>query len=148
MLHLVKLAVGITSLEDLAHRQRTMAEGAGDGLDGTQPSGHPWLRTRMFPRRAPEILDGGSLYRVINGLILCRQRVVEIRPDTREDGVACALVVLAPEIIPVAPRPMRPFQGWRYLSPADAPPDLSVGGGDGGTLPESLRRDLAGLCLI
>ncbi|MBB2168505.1 DUF1489 domain-containing protein [Gluconacetobacter aggeris] len=148
MLHLVKLAVGITSLEDLAHRQRTMAEGAGDGLDGTRPSGHPWLRTRMFPRRAPEILDGGSLYRVINGLILCRQRVIEIRPDTREDGVACALVVLAPEIIPVAPRPMRPFQGWRYLSPADAPPDLSVGGGDGGTLPESLRRNLAGLCLI
>lgn len=148
MLHLVKLAVGITSLEDLAHRQRTMAEGAGDGLDGTRPSGHPWLRTRMFPRRAPEILDGGSLYRVINGLILCRQRVIEIRPDTREDGVACALVVLAPEIIPVAPRPMRPFQGWRYLSPADAPPDLPVGGGDGGTLPESLRRNLAGLCLI
>ncbi|MBB2204443.1 DUF1489 family protein [Gluconacetobacter takamatsuzukensis] len=148
MLHLVKLAVGISSLEDLAHRQRTMAEGAGDGLDGTQPSGRPWLQTRMFPRRAPEILDGGSLYRVIGGLILCRQRVVEIRPDTREDGVACALIVLAPEIVPVAPRPMRPFQGWRYLSPADAPPDLAVGGGDGGTLPESLRRDLAGLCLI
>ncbi|MFT8423003.1 MAG: DUF1489 domain-containing protein [Gluconacetobacter sp.] len=148
MLHLVKLAVGIASVEELAHRQRTMAEGAGDGLDGTRPSGHPWLRTRMFPRRASEILDGGSLYRVIGGLILCRQRVVEIRPDTREDGVACALVVLAPEIVPVAPRPMRPFQGWRYLSPADAPPDLTAGGGTGDMLPESLRRDLAGLCLI
>lgn len=148
MLHLVKLAVGITSVEDLAHRQRTMAEGAGDGLDGTQPSGRPWLRTRMFPRRAPEILEGGSLYRVIGGLILCRQRVLEIRPDTREDGVACALVVLSPEIVPVAPRPMRPFQGWRYLFPADAPPDLPVGGVGDATLPESLRRDLAGLCLI
>ncbi|GBQ34895.1 DUF1489 domain-containing protein [Gluconacetobacter azotocaptans] len=148
MLHLVKLAVGISSLDDLAHRQRTMMDGAGDGLDGTRADGRPWLRTRMFPRRAEEILAGGSLYRVIGGMILCRQRVVDIRPDVREDGAACALVVLDPQIVSVAPRPMRPFQGWRYLSPADAPPDFSGPTDAGGTLPEALRRELAGLCLI
>ncbi|ACI50424.1 conserved hypothetical protein [Gluconacetobacter diazotrophicus PA1 5] len=148
MLHMVKLAVGIASIDDLAHRQRTMMEGAGDGLDGTHADGRPWLRTRMYPRRAEEILQGGSLYRVIGGMILCRQRIADIRPDVREDGAACALVVLAPAIVPVVPRPMRPFQGWRYLRPADAPPDLGAGGGDATALPEALRRDLAGLCLI
>ncbi|WP_342629162.1 DUF1489 domain-containing protein [Nguyenibacter vanlangensis] len=148
MLHLVKLAVGIASIDDLSHRQRTMMDDAGDGLDGTHADGNPWLRTRMFPRRAEEILGGGSLYRVIGGMILCRQRIVAIRPDQREDGAACALVVLDPLIVPVAPRPMRPFQGWRYLRPADAPPDLGHGGGDTAALPDTLRRDLAGLCLI
>ncbi|MBB2203080.1 DUF1489 family protein [Gluconacetobacter tumulisoli] len=148
MLHLVKLAVGITSLDDLAHRQQTMMDGAGDGLDGTRMDGRPWLRTRMFPRRAEDILAGGSLYRVIGGMILCRQRVVDIRPDVREDGAACALVVLDPSIVPVTPRPMRPFQGWRYLSPADAPADFGGTTGAGGALPEALRRELAGLCLI
>lgn len=75
----------------------------------------------MYPRRAAEICEGGSIYRVIGGRILCRQRITAIRPDTREDGTACALVVMAPEIIPVSPRAMRPFQGWRYLRPEDAP---------------------------
>ncbi|AQU88062.1 hypothetical protein B0W47_11970 [Komagataeibacter nataicola] len=147
MLHMVKLAVGVHSLEELAARQSLQIPPV-DDLDGTSPSGQPWFRTRMYPRRAAEILDGGSIYRVISGRILCRQRITAITPDTREDGVACALVVMAPEIIPVSPRAMRPFQGWRYLKPADAPPDLLANSHSGDALPEALRNELAELCLI
>ena len=147
MLHMVKLAVGIGSIEDLARRQSHQTPPV-DDLDGTDTTGLPWFRTRMYPRRAAEILDGGSIYRVIGGRILCRQRITAIRPDTREDGTPCALVVMAPEIIPVSPRAMRPFQGWRYLRPEDAPPDLRASGNSGDVLPEALRNKLAELCLI
>ncbi|ATU73649.1 DUF1489 family protein [Komagataeibacter rhaeticus] len=147
MLHMVKLAVGIGSIEDLARRQSHQTPPV-DDLDGTDPTGLPWFRTRMYPRRAAEILDGGSIYRVIGGRILCRQRITAIQPDTREDGTPCALVVMAPEIIPVSPRAMRPFQGWRYLRPEDAPPDLRASSHGGDVLPEALRNKLAELCLI
>ncbi|WP_308720181.1 DUF1489 domain-containing protein [Komagataeibacter xylinus] len=147
MLHMVKLAVGVHSLEELAARQSLQIPPA-DDLDGTSASGQPWFRTRMYPRRAAEILDGGSIYRVIAGRILCRQRITAIEPDTRDDGVACARVVMAPEIIPVSPRAMRAFQGWRYLKPADAPPDLLANSHAGDILPEALRNELAELCLI
>ncbi|ARW17798.1 DUF1489 family protein [Komagataeibacter europaeus] len=147
MLHMVKLAVGIQSIEDLAARQSLQTPPV-DDLDGTSAAGMPWFRTRMYPRRAAEILDGGSIYRVIAGRILCRQRITAIQPDTREDGTPCALVVMAPDIIPVQPRAMRPFQGWRYLRPADAPPDLLANSHTGDVLPEALRNELAELCLI
>ncbi|MBV1832666.1 DUF1489 family protein [Novacetimonas pomaceti] len=148
MLHMVKLAVGVGSIAELAQRQQPNPPVPGDGLDGTAPSGQPWLRTRMYPRRAGEILEGGSLYRVIAGMIMCRQRITGIRPDTRDDGVACALITLDPLIVPVAPRSMRPFQGWRYLRAADAPPDLGHSDMNGDILPDDMRRELAALCLI
>ncbi|BAK84799.1 DUF1489 family protein [Komagataeibacter medellinensis] len=147
MLHMVKLAVGIGSIEDLVRRQSHQTPPV-DDLDGTDTAGLPWFRTRMYPRRAAEICEGGSIYRVIGGRILCRQRITAIRPDTREDGTACALVVMAPEIIPVSPRAMRPFQGWRYLRPEDAPPDLRTSSHSGDVLPKALRNELAELCLI
>ncbi|GAN98808.1 hypothetical protein Gxy13693_011_042 [Komagataeibacter xylinus NBRC 13693] len=147
MLHMVKLAVGIQSIEDLAARQSLQTPPV-DDLDGTGAAGMPWFRTRMYPRRAADILDGGSIYRVIGGRILCRQRITAIQPDTREDGTPCALVVMAPDIIPVQPRAMRPFQGWRYLRPEDAPPDLLANSHMGDVLPEALRNELAELCLI
>ncbi|GCE81202.1 DUF1489 domain-containing protein [Komagataeibacter oboediens] len=147
MLHMVKLAVGIQSIEDLAARQSLQTPPV-DDLDGTSAAGMPWFRTRMYPRRAADILDGGSIYRVIGGRILCRQRITAIQPDTREDGTPCALVVMAPDIIPVQPRAMRPFQGWRYLRPEDAPPDLLANSHTGDVLPEALRNELAELCLI
>ncbi|GBR34862.1 DUF1489 family protein [Komagataeibacter oboediens] len=147
MLHMVKLAVGIQSIEDLAARQSLQTPPV-DDLDGTSATGMPWFRTRMYPRRAADILDGGSIYRVIGGRILCRQRITAIQPDTREDGTPCALVVMAPDIIPVQPRAMRPFQGWRYLRPEDAPPDLLANSHMGDVLPEALRNELAELCLI
>ena len=60
-------------------------------------------------------------------MILCRQRILAV--DTVGEGVTARCeVTVDPEIVRVAPTPRRAFQGWRYLQPEDAPPDLSMRG--------------------
>ena len=54
---------------------------------------------------------------------------------------------MEPNVTPVLPRPYRPFQGWRYLNPKDAPPDLRASSGIA-EMPEELRRELSGLGLL
>lgn len=144
MLHMMKLAVGIRDTAQMREVQ------AGRRADGAV------LRhlTRSFPRRAGEITDGGSMYWVIAGTLAVRQRIVDILADTYDDGSACAAIQLDPVLVPVAYRPTRPFQGWRYLAAEAAPRDL---GGDAAQpdtsdnvdrLPEALRRDLQALGLL
>ena len=100
----------------------------------------------MTPKRADEVLDGGSLYWVIKGQIAARQKLKELRPVKWKGEPHCGLVY-DKELIPVSPRPRRPFQGWRYLDPKDAPPDLRQAKGAKG-LPEALQRELASLGLL
>ena len=114
--HLVKLAVGI---DDLAELRRVRAARA------KERGGHV-VPTRNHPRRAAEVLDGGSIYWVIRGQIRVRQRVTGFR-EGQAEGRRCCLILVDPELVPTLPRPSRPFQGWRYLLPADAPPDLPAG---------------------
>jgi len=140
MLHLTKLCVGITDIADLRqHQAARLARG--------EALRH---RTRSFPRRAAEVIDGGSLYWVISGATVVRQRVIDIVEDQWEDGSKCAALMFAPDLVAVAARPTRPFQGWRYLDPAAAPRDLAVGQGAEGSdaLPAKLRRDLEHLGLL
>jgi len=93
----------------------------------------------MTPKRVDELLDGGSIYRIFKGMILCRQRLLEIR--TVGEGVTSHCeILLDPEIIRVVPTPRRAFQGWRYLDPKDAPADLSDSGGE--EIPDELARQL------
>ena len=101
-----------------------------------------------MPKRASEIIDGGSLYWVVAGVIQCRQRIVGIRPDTRADGSACAALLLDPAVTLVEGRPVKAFQGWRYLNRNEAPPDLAEGEGEGTGLPLALRLALLELCLL
>jgi hypothetical protein len=140
MLHLTKLAVGV---RDIAHLRQSQAERALRDA----PLRH---RTRNFPRRAPELLDGGSIYWVVAGATLVRQRLEDIREDVWDDGSPCAALVLDPMLVPVIARPTKAFQGWRYLAGPDAPLDLGsvavIEGED--TLPPHLLRDLRELCLI
>ena len=135
-LHLIKLSVGTASLDELRRWQESRAADA--------PLRH---RTRNFPRRAQEILDGGSIYWVINRLVTARQPVLDIVPGTREDGTRCTDLVLGPVLVPVQPSLKKPFQGWRYLPHEDAPRDVARGEVDA-ALPEALRRELATLALI
>jgi len=128
-LHMIKLVVGAATIEDLlAWRARNAAEGA------------PWiLRTRMTPKRAGELVDGGSVYRVFKGVILCRQAILAV--NTVGEGVAARCeVTLSDDVVRVAPTPRRAFQGWRYLEPKDAPPDLDIEAF--GDVPETLARQL------
>jgi hypothetical protein len=140
MLHVMKLAVGV---RDIAHLLELQAERA----RLLPPLRH---RTRSFPRRAAEIIDGGSMYWVVAGAMVVRQRVLDIIEDTRDDGRNCAAFLLDPKLVPVAARLLKPFQGWRYLQPADAPADLTAARRARGTaaLPPDLQRALRELCLI
>jgi hypothetical protein len=134
-LHLVKLAVGI---DDLAQLRRVRAE-------RTAERGGSWVYTRNRPRRAAEVLDGGSLYWVIRGQIRARQRVSGLRAMREESGRRYCLIEVDAQLVPTLPRPCRPFQGWRYLAPADAPPDLPEGQEP---LPDRLLAELRALGLL
>ena len=143
-LHLIKLCVGADSLDDLRQWMAArMAEAARRGA----PARHAHV-TRMAPKRAEAILDGGSLYWVIKGQIAARQRIVAIEPFMDGDGIRRCKLWLDGAVVPVAPRPMRAFQGWRYYEAKDAPPDLDETQPGLAEMPEKLRRELAGLGLL
>jgi hypothetical protein len=141
-LHLIKLSVGSDSLEDLVQWQ------AGR-LKALKKKKQPLLLrhvTRMTPKRGAELLDGGSIYWVIKSQIVGRQKLAAIKAVSRGGVPHCALI-FEPEMIAVVRRPHRPFQGWRYLSEADAPRDVRAIKGAKG-LPENLKRELAELGLL
>ena len=140
MLHLTKLAVGVRDIDHLRELQAERAQ-------RTPPLRH---RTRNFPRRHQEVVDGGSMYWVIGGATLVRQRLVDIIEDQWDDNSVCAGLILDPKLVPLAGRPTKPFQGWRYLRADDAPPDLVLGPPARGEamLPPALKRELRALCLL
>ena len=76
--------------------------------------------TRMTPKRGDELLAGGSLYWVIRGEIAAREKIIAIEPFRDKDGIGRCRLVMQPKVIAVSPRPMRAFQGWRYLTPDGA----------------------------
>ena len=140
-LHLIKLCVGTDSIADLADWQKRRAAerrkkgGPGDIMH----------ITRMTPKRAEELLNGGSMYWVIKGQIAVRQRLLELRAVARNGVPHCALV-LDKTLVPTERRFHRAFQGWRYLDPNDAPRDLKRG--RVAELPEALHAELTHLGLI
>ncbi len=117
-INLVKLCVGAEKVADLEHWQRQPRAKGPDGL--------PRHVTRMWPKRADEILNGGSLYWVFKGVVLARQRILRLDEVDRGDGIVRCGIVLDPTVVRVEPVPKRPFQGWRYLGAGDAPRDLST----------------------
>ena len=134
-IHMVKLSVGTESIEGLIHWQ-SMARAQG-------PDGAPRHVTRMWPKRADELLDGGSLYWVIKGNIQARQRITALNEAIGQDGIRRCAIVMDPKVIRVAPARRRPFQGWRYLAAEDAPPDLRAARQGDSKLPPELTAALA-----
>ena len=132
--HIVKLSVGTESVADLAAWQQMRIAQAPDGL--------PRHVTRMWPKREAEILDGGSIYWVIKGVIQARQKILRLDEVIGEDGVRRCAIVLDPELIETRPAPRRPFQGWRYLKPEEAPGDLDARAREEADLPAELRAVL------
>ena len=124
-LHMIKLCVGVTHVETL---ERRAAKGE-------------WLtvHTRMTPKRAAEIEDGGSLYWVMKGSVVCRMPILDITTQGEGKTSQC-LITLSPQVVRTAPQARRPFQGWRYLEPKDAPADMSTM--DAGEMPEELALKL------
>ena len=143
-LHLIKLCVGCDSVKELDDWIREkLRDRKKRGL-----SREHMHKTRMVPKRADELRDGGSLYWVIRGEVMCRQRLLDVRPFVDKGGIGRCHLVLEPVVVAVEPRPCRPFQGWRYLADKDKPRDISGRSGDLGIMPEAMRRELAELGLL
>jgi hypothetical protein len=143
-LHLIKLCVGCDSVAELAAWiEERLRDKTRRGL--AREHVHT---TRMTPKRTEELLDGGSLFWVIRGELACRQRLTDLRQVVDGNGIGRCELVLDPTLCVVRSRPVRPFQGWRYLIHADAPPDLAASGRDLPTMPESMRRELSALGLL
>lgn len=141
-LHLIRLCVGVDAPEELADWQRSRIVRR-DGVPVVQSG------TKRLPTRADELVDGGSLYWVIRGVVRIRQRLVAIEPAESEERGHYAALWLDPELVPTLPVSHRPFQGWRYLKPGDAPPDLSAAGASAdGSLPAHLVAELRSLGLM
>jgi len=146
--HIIKLCVGVEQVTQLVDWQRHRAEAA---LKANEPFTLQHL-TRNTPRRKEEVLDGGSLYWVIKGLVQVRQRITAIEPSERENGEPACALVLAPELVETERHSRRAFQGWRYLEQTDAPRDLGNGGSSSGdsreSLPPALMSELRDLGLV
>ena len=142
-LHLIKLCVGCDSVEDLE-------EWIAFRLDERRRADEPaeqFHTTRMVPTRATELLEGGSLYWVIKAQVQCRQRLLDIRPFTDDEGIGRCHLILEPTVVRTEWQPRRAFQGWRYLKEADAPRDIGTAAGRM-ALPPQLRQELAELGLL
>jgi hypothetical protein len=118
-LHLIKLCVGAASIDDLRiwwdeeHGRKRL----------------PIVHTRQTPKRAEELMQGGSLYWVIKGTVLVRQTVLGVE-TLNQSGQSFCHIRLDRTLHLTLPQPRRAFQGWRYLEPKDAPADLSSGDGE------------------
>jgi hypothetical protein len=143
-LHLIKLCVGCDSVQELEdwikQRMRTRKKN-GEKAEHIHT-------TRMVPKRADELVDGGSLYWVIRGEILCRERINAVRPFVDKEGIGRCRLALGPKVVLVQPRPYRAFQGWRYLDAKAAPPDLDRAAPGARDMPEGMRRELRELGLL
>jgi hypothetical protein len=137
-LHMMKLAVGIEDLDEFWRvQQREIVDYEGEKAN--------ICRTRFKPKQADQILQtGGSLYRVMKKRILCRQKILGFEEgESKEKGKQC-LIMLSTDIIQTYATPKRPFQGWRYLDPKQAPADrgLYLGDGQRGEIPQDLEDAL------
>jgi hypothetical protein len=133
--NILKLSVGTENIDDLAAWQQTKRAQTTEGL--------PRHVTRMWPKREAELMNGGSIFWVVKGVIQCRQKIIRLDEQIGQDGIRRCAIVMDPTLIRVQSSLKRPFQGWRYLSPEDAPADLPKGRRDEEPLPVELNRALA-----
>ena len=141
MIHMVKLCVGVSSIEELESYRNERAHWW-DADYGEDVHVH---RTRMMPKRAAEMEGKASIYWVIAGMIGVRQPILRLAQYTDGEGKNYCDIIMSPDMVRTVPYPKRPFQGWRYLPLADAPPDMAANGNEGA---EEIARDLARLGLI
>lgn len=140
-LNLLKLCVGIESIDHLAEVQKQRRKQL-----RRRSNLH---RTRNFPKRAGEIVDsGGSLYWIIKGIIRVRQPILRFEETFDEHDKRHCLIVLKPELIRTELRSFRAFQGWRYFPGEDAPPDAPKRSGPEDEPPPEMAEELRKLGLL
>ncbi|MEM7241094.1 MAG: DUF1489 domain-containing protein [Pseudomonadota bacterium] len=137
--HLIKLSVGTESIETLRDWQA--------GQRKLHKRDHGLHVTRMWPKRSAELLNDGSIFWIIKGLVQARQRLIGFDEIIGTDGIRRCGIKLDPELIPTTHAPRRPFQGWRYLAMEDAPADLPKSRSAEAALPSELQQELDALGL-
>lgn len=115
-IHLIKLVVGVSDIDELYQINQHLSFRYQDRECIA-------VRTRHFPRQQDDVLNGGSLYRVIKGRITARQEVVGFEEALDPDGRKCCHIICDARMMLTVSTPKRPFQGWRYLKLSDAPAD-------------------------
>ena len=143
-LNLIKLAVGVESLLHLQQRQEIR-------LANYKDSDRKVYRvlTRNTPKRAEEIIKyGGSLYWVVKGYVLVRQKIAAIEVNENNDGNRRCAIYLEPKLVGVVSKRTRPFQGWRYLNDSNTPPDLPEGFDSENSMQSELASELRELGLL
>ena len=128
---MTKVAFGVTSLDQLVARWAARRD--------------PFAQdTRYLPKRAEEIARHGSLFWILKHQLVARSAILGFGEGTG----GRSSIILAPQLVLVAPRPKRAHQGWRYLEAKDAPRDLAGDGDGGDALPAEMVGRLAELGLL
>ena len=115
-MNLKKLCVGAETPSDLFYRQESMREKYKKTIH----------ITRMFPKRAEELISGGSIYWVIKGKICVRQNILKVEKFTDLNEIKKCKIELSDKLFLTIPYKVRPFQGWRYLEKKDTPDDIKI----------------------
>ena len=137
--NIVKLCVGCDSVEELIAWREENRRRLGEQVDTHV--------TRMWPKRADEVLNGGSLYWVFKGVILARQRIIGLEERIGSDGIARCAIRMDANLVRTEAASRRPFQGWRYLPVEESPRDLPQARPREDALPHDLARALADIGL-
>ena len=111
-----KLAVGIETINDLkmlqAHHHETL--------------GYCCAYTTFKPQRFEELIEKGSLYWIIKGRILARQKILGFESYIGDGNRKRTIIILDKDVIETQRHAHRPFQGWRYLADSDIPQDIDT----------------------
>lgn len=140
LIHLIKLSVGSDSVDEIEDWQKNRSK--------QRINGQYFHLTRMWPKREADLLNGGSIYWVVKGFVQARQRVLALEEVIGDDGIRRCAIVLDPDLIRTTTAPKRPFQGWRYLNPEDAPVDLGKARANDDVLPPELAGALADIGVL
>ena len=140
-LHIIKLSVGVEDVDHLADLQKAR-------LKREDVLVHV---TRNTPKRAEEILAGGSIYWVIRKFVRVRQRLVGIERGVNSEGRPSCALHLDPNLARTELQEFRAFQGWRYFREEETPADLTrdmKAGNKSGSVPVEMEQELKSLGLI
>ena len=143
VIHLKKVAAGISSLSELkdVHRQRA------EQLFEQEGRRMSYSYTRTRPVKWESLLDGGSIYWVLQKELVARQELLGFDSWVRWDGKPAWRINLSAEVVEIVPKRHNYFQGWRYLKPDDVPDDL-LGPDDSPEMPIEMSLELKKLGLL
>lgn len=117
-INFLRTGVGVSSVDHLYEIQNSFRNMKDGGRD------YAFLITRRTPTRANELINGGSVYWIINRQICVRQTIADIQTLEDEEGKNYCRIVMEKDLTLTHPVSQRHIQGWRYLAQEKAPADL------------------------